>query len=206
MNKPLRLTFSLLFAAAAVFAGSLSPDLQQTHPATTVRVLIQFNGEPSNGVVNAIQAEGATLDRKYKRFVSTQVYTMRAGKAHGLANKHGIKYISLDRPVQKRLELTAATTGSAAAFQSGLTGQGIGVAVIDSGVDPTHPDLAGRVVYREDFVGAGLVDAYGHGTHVAGIVGASGVSSGGRYRGVAPGTNIVDLRVPTRTARARKAP
>jgi serine protease AprX len=51
------------------------------------------------------------------------------------------------------------------------------------------------VVYGEDFTGEGITrDLYGHGTHVAGILGGSGANSGGKYRGVAPGVSIVNLR------------
>ena len=120
---------------------------------------------------------------------------MKAGQVNGIAHNPAVKYISLDRTVQKHLDLTAATVGANLAFQSGLTGAGVGVAVIDSGIDATNADLGGRVVYSEDFVGTGTKDLYGHGTHVAGIIGGNGANSGGKYRGIAPGVNLINLRV-----------
>ena len=52
------------------------------------------------------------------------------------------------------------------------------------------------MVYSENFVGTGdTADLYGHGTHVAGIIGASGASSHGRYKGIAPKTKLINLRV-----------
>src|SRR5271170_3489827 len=89
------------------------------------------------------------------------------------------------------------------------SGAAVGVAVIDSGINDNHPDLwdstesYSRVVYHQDFTGttvrnaSGKVvyDLYGHGTHVAGIVGGNGYLSNGRYPGVAPGVNMIDLRV-----------
>ncbi len=84
--------------------------------------------------------------------------------------------------------------------QFGVTGRGIGVAVVDSGV-AAHPDLAGRVVASIDFtspnpqVTTTLSDPGGHGTHVAGLIAGDGTASGGAYTGVAPNAQIVSVRV-----------
>jgi len=82
-----------------------------------------------------------------------------------------------------------------------VTGRGVGVAIVDSGIY-AHPDLAGRVVAAIDFTSAtptvspvALGDPGGHGTHVAGLVAGDGTLSGGAYTGVAPGANLVDVRV-----------
>jgi serine protease AprX len=74
-------------------------------------------------------------------------------------------------------------------------GSGVGVAVIDTGVVPM-PDLQGRVAYRVDFTPEhdGL-DRYGHGTHMAGIVAGDGTSSQGKHSGVAPGANLISIKV-----------
>jgi serine protease AprX len=82
------------------------------------------------------------------------------------------------------------------------------VAVIDSGINDRHPDLLdstethSRVVYHQDFTGTASTnssgahyDLYGHGTHVAGIIGGNGYMSGGRLAGMAPNVNLIDLRV-----------
>src|SRR4051794_3495121 len=99
------------------------------------------------------------------------------------------------------------------AWKAGFDGRGATVAIVDSGVDGTHPDLRDRVVANvkvddpNQLFGAGspvytecpiacTTDATGgHGTHVAGIVAGDGTASDGYYRGVAPGASIVGLSV-----------
>ena len=77
-------------------------------------------------------------------------------------------------------------------------GAGVTVAVIDSGVSPDHPSLAGKVLPGLDLVdtGTGQCDENGHGTLVAGIIAAAPTVSGGyRFHGVAPQASIVPIRV-----------
>src|SRR5262245_7434154 len=78
-----------------------------------------------------------------------------------------------------------------------LSGKGVTVALIDSGIDPRHNALKGRVLYTVDFTGGNGTDRFGHGTHVAAIIaGQSGKLTDTRmYRGVAPGASLVNLRV-----------
>ena len=85
--------------------------------------------------------------------------------------------------------------GALTAWRRGLTGNGVRVAVLDSGIDPKHPDLAGRVTESKDFVGGGSMDRMGHGTHVASVIAGSGEASDGTYRGVAPDAELLIGRV-----------
>jgi subtilisin family serine protease len=94
--------------------------------------------------------------------------------------------------------------GAPIAWKAGLTGTGVTVAVVDSGVDITHPDLAGRVRAQTDFspLGTGgtpttedVHDVAGHGTFVASVIAGSGSASAGRYRGVAPDVRLVSAKV-----------
>jgi serine protease AprX len=85
-------------------------------------------------------------------------------------------------------------------LRSPYTGAGIGVVVIDTGIDSTHPDLASAISYNvagdplnKDgvvIVAGPTVDTYGHGTHVSSTIAGSGAASGGRYLGVAPGATV----------------
>ncbi len=89
-----------------------------------------------------------------------------------------------------------------AVWQRGITGKGIIVAVLDSGVDATHPDLAhlpnsndSKIIGWIDFVNgrSSPYDDRGHGTHVCGTI--SGIGVNGYQTGVAPGTKLIVAKV-----------
>jgi len=82
-------------------------------------------------------------------------------------------------------------------WERGINGSGVVVAVLDSGIDKNHPDLAGKVVGEVNFVDSERTtdDLLGHGTAVAGIIAGSGTASGGEYVGVAPGASLLNVRV-----------
>ena len=83
-----------------------------------------------------------------------------------------------------------------AAYRMGLTGRGIGVAVLDTGIY-LHEDFEHRVAAFTDMVHRRRepYDDNGHGTHISGIIGGSGNSSDGRYQGVAPECHIIMVKV-----------
>jgi serine protease AprX len=79
--------------------------------------------------------------------------------------------------------------------EPGIDGSGVTVAMIDTGVS-RHPDLEDAVVARVDFTPGGAGDdGFGHGTHLAGVIAGDGSASGGKWRGVAPGANLVSVKV-----------
>lgn len=82
------------------------------------------------------------------------------------------------------------------AFTIGLTGKGVGVAVLDTGLFP-HRDFEGRIAAFADMVNRRPrpYDDCGHGTHICGIIGGSGAASYGRYQGIAPGCSLVGVKV-----------
>ncbi|MEV0789129.1 S8 family serine peptidase [Kribbella sp. NPDC050459] len=103
-----------------------------------------------------------------------------------------LKSIWLDGKVQASLDVSVPQIGAPAAWQAGYTGKGVKVAVLDTGVDETHPDLAGKVSEAVSFVpGLDATDKHGHGTHVADTIVGSGAASGGRYKGVAPDATLL---------------
>jgi serine protease AprX len=87
-------------------------------------------------------------------------------------------------------------TGATQLAAQGDTGQGVTVAVLDTGIDKL-PDFSGRLVGGVDLSGGHnpFQDSYGHGTFVAGLIAGDGASSDGEYSGEAPGANLVSIKV-----------
>ncbi|QGN48638.1 S8 family serine peptidase [Micromonospora sp. WMMC415] len=104
----------------------------------------------------------------------------------------GIARIWLDGKVTATLADSTAQIGAPEVWARGNTATGVKVAVLDSGVDPGHPDLAGQIDATTSFVPwEEYVDDYnGHGTHVASTIAGTGAASDGKERGVAPGARL----------------
>jgi len=78
-------------------------------------------------------------------------------------------------------------------WDAGLRGEGVRIAIVDTGINATHPDLHDRIVAHADHTGTAERDDVGHGTHVAGIAAGAGAV----YRGVAPAASLVIAKVLT---------
>jgi subtilisin family serine protease len=107
-----------------------------------------------------------------------------------------LRKIWLDGKVKASLDVSVPLIGAPLAWQAGLDGTGVTVAVLDTGIDTTHPDLADRVTESVNFSDAkDAIDHFGHGTHVASTIAGSGAASGGKYEGVAPGAKLLNGKV-----------
>ncbi|MET9533391.1 MULTISPECIES: S8 family serine peptidase [unclassified Streptomyces] len=103
----------------------------------------------------------------------------------------GVGKVWLDGRVKADMAESNAQIGTPAAWQAGLTGKGVKVAVLDTGVDADHPDLKGRISASKSFIaGEDTTDRNGHGTHTTSTVGGSGAASDGKEKGVAPDADL----------------
>lgn len=200
---PVKLKLSItlgLLCASSLMGAKLSNDLQRLPPGSSVDVIVQFTAPPSANDFAAIAAAGGNLKKRFPN-IRGGLFTVPAAALHGIAANPRIFYISPDRKLSGSLEFAEPTVGANIALQYGWNGAGVGVAIIDSGIAVNHPDLRPRVVYSENFVDSETTtnDVYGHGTHVAGIVGGNGsASTEGNYihtfRGIAPSSTLINLR------------
>ena len=199
---------ALILCSNLAFAGSLkiSKDLQGKDPSSQVDVIVQFDQAPTTNYHQKVADRGGKLKRELGRFKGA-VYTMPVSELEDLATDPAVKYISMDRPLRGSgttswvLDYHNETINSSNAWSQGLTGAGIGVAVIDSGIANVSDLNATNVVYSEDFTNSGSpLDQYGHGTHVSGIIAGNGSNSTGTndtytFKGIAQGVNLINLRV-----------
>jgi serine protease AprX len=173
-----------------------------------VNVIVQFKTPPSSQDIQAVNQLGGNARKADLGFIKGAAFSVPATALNGLSDNPNVLYISPDREIHPTLDYANATIGAQTAFLAGLTGTGVGVAIIDSGILPVNDLLsngsssASRVVYSQSFVPnvTSTIDQYGHGTHVAGIVAGNGAASTGTpyfktFRGVAPTANLINLRV-----------
>ncbi|MGW6510231.1 S8 family peptidase, partial [Streptomyces niveus] len=133
----------------------------------------------------AVRVSRADLGAFWKQLAPT-------GPSINSAALDAVPKVWLDGRVSASLDRSTAQIGAPDVWKSGLRGERVKVAVLDTGADQTHPDLAGRIAAAEDFSGSsGTTDGFGHGTHVASIVGGSGKASGGTRQGVAPAAELM---------------
>ncbi|WP_395365624.1 S8 family peptidase [Streptomyces sp. YH02] len=118
-------------------------------------------------------------------------------RSNGLrATASGIAKVWLDGVRAASLDRSVRQIGADKAWESGYDGTGVKIAVLDTGVDKTHADLSSRVVGEKNFsASSDAVDRVGHGTHVASIAAGTGATSGGRFKGVAPGAEVISGKV-----------
>ncbi|MEV4062304.1 S8 family serine peptidase [Nonomuraea dietziae] len=125
---------------------------------------------------------------------ASQTWKELAGGARALAP--GRTKIWLDGRRSYGLDQSVKQIGATEAWKQGMTGEGVTVAVLDSGYDPDHPDLKGVVTQERNFSEEpGIRDLHGHGTHVASTV----AGNGAKHRGVAPGARLAIGKVGGRS-------
>jgi len=189
--------------------GKIARDIDRSHPNNRVDVIVQFKMTPTAKHYQRMTARGARVKTRLHG-INAAAFNLPVSALAKLEKDSDVAYVSPDRKVTLKdngyESFASAVEADIADQQYDLDGTGIGVAVIDSGV-ADHVDLhnanGSRVVYSESFVPGNTsgVDAYGHGTHVSGIIGGNGSGSGqgsgyaSHITGMAPNVNIINLRV-----------
>ncbi|MFJ5550655.1 S8 family peptidase [Streptomyces sp. NPDC093225] len=163
--------------------GDAKTELHRTKGSTVRRTLGALNAE---AVTTAQRGSTAVWNALTRAQSGSASRTTAAGIARVWLD--GIRTASLDRSTRQ--------IGADKAWAAGYDGKGVKIAVLDTGVDATHPDLKGKVVAQRNFsLAADVTDHFGHGTHVASIAAGTGAASGGKFRGVAPGATLLNGKV-----------
>jgi subtilisin family serine protease len=185
-----------LFAAGAALADNskISPDLLPllNNPGSQINVIVQYTSPPQQqppqqqtcsgggllggllcgvtgvvtGVVGVVGGVLFGLLGAVLGLINGIAGTLTPDQVIAASNQSNVAYISLDRPVSPMLDYSAAAVNAQYAWSSSLDGSGVGIAIIDSGID-SHPDLdakysnSSRVVYRQSFVKGVQFDDYG---------------------------------------------
>ncbi|WP_309721181.1 S8 family peptidase, partial [Armatimonas sp.] len=168
-------------------------------------VIVKTEGVPTAAQEAAIAALGGDIYR-HLPIINSLAVRIPNRRLKQLAALPFVSRLSSDMEVKKTDEFTVAGSGASTAWNYGLSGTGIGVAVIDSGVDGA-PDITTRIKgpnFVPDSSGyvnpTTVVDVCGHGTHIAGIIAGSGWLSSASYnfrtfKGIAPSARIIAVRV-----------
>ncbi|OLF14235.1 hypothetical protein BLA60_03625 [Actinophytocola xinjiangensis] len=170
--------------------------------SATIPVIVRY--QDAGTARRAAPAPGATVSRSLESINGaamsadkgeTAAFWRAVNPRLGAANARsagGIQKIWLDTKATVSLDVSVPAIGAPSAWAKGLDGTGVTVAVLDTGIDANHPDLVGQVVETKSFVpGEEVADGHGHGTHVASTIAGTGAGSDGRYRGVAPGADLI---------------
>jgi serine protease AprX len=194
-------------------AGAPRDHHAQSGPVEPFHVIVQKYSAADTTPERLVQRLGGRVTRALP-IVAGFAATVPATVVGDVARLPGVRAVSPD----SQAKLQGAASGgnirsvypkvvkADAAWQRGVTGRGVTVAVVDTGVASNLPDLAGRLVpVTDDVTGRtepcknlsgelNCNDSYGHGTFIAGLIAGNGASSGGRWKGVAPEASVLSVK------------
>jgi serine protease AprX len=185
----------------------IEPMLQaaaQLDAKSTVRVIVQ----KANPLAASSDVAKSAKGKLVEDFSVIPAFTadLKLGDVMTLATNPDVRYVSLDAVVKQKstVDTSQLTTiypqdvSAPAVWNAtggpGATGLGVTVAVVDTGLDVTHPDFHGNVsAVNVNPLASSTKDGYGHGTHVAGIIAAH--NPNGQYIGVAPDAHVIGVKI-----------
>lgn len=161
-------------------------------------VIVEMDESSSNIECQAVRRLCSKAGKVKHNFSMISATAIRASSKglEGIIDHPSVKRIYADREVHALLDVASPTVEAQQLWPEGVTGKGVTVAVIDTGIHD-HTDLQGRIVAFKDFVNDRQkpYDDNGHGTHVAGDVASDGAASEERYRGPASEASLVGVKV-----------
>jgi serine protease AprX len=215
----------VLTGADSVGIKSLDPELalimNRLPDTSAINVFVVYHHMPTDADLNALRAAGIRGGTRFRNLPMVMVNATRRQIA-SISTQPSIRSIYSNKTLEFLTHDTRIITGQSSMMADGaltqrnggiqVSGQGVTVAVLDTGIDATHPDLPfGTKVVKNarvlDLQGSGLDFMYptiidglqntdltmGHGTFVAGIVAGTGAASGGYYGGMAPGAKVLGV-------------
>jgi serine protease AprX len=194
---------SMVAALTGVLSGG-AVGVPAAQAASTVTVLVQAEPGASGSAEQAVARLDGHVDVELP-IIGGFAATLPAAGVAALEATPGVVAVTPNRAVTLSGQYGEGSGGASAVYTDavrapktwdmGATGRGIGVAVIDTGIDPVG-DLAGRVAGGIDLTSeANNRDSYGHGTFIAGLIAGSGAASNGAVKGVAPDVHLVSVKI-----------
>src|SRR3954471_14997535 len=172
----------------------------------SVPLIVQLNDRVDSTFEGDVIRKSGRLRGAMLKHFNLRAIEVPAKFVDDLATRADVDFISLDRQALAFGHVTTTTGADSVRMTTGpnttgLDGSDIGIAVLDSGIDPDHAAFLDRrnncrVIANVDFTGEGRTDdPYGHGTHVASIAAGNGRIANAEFTGIAPNADLINLRV-----------
>jgi serine protease AprX len=152
------------------------------------RIIVKYRKDLS---IASRPLAASAMSPQHLTLVPATAMLASADEVRALATDPAVERIWPDLLVHTCLDVSVPHIHVPQVWAAGFSGRDVPIAIVDTGIDPSHPDFAGRIAAMQDFTGEGNRDNNGHGTHVAGIA----AGAGNKYKGVAPEARLYAAKV-----------